>query len=236
VEILGREVDDRIERLFHEVRSRVRTEAERDFEVEAFQGALSNVRWSDAAVVVQLNDQVPTHAVPHVLGVALQHVRQRLDRYPDVRRPAEEEPVDGAALLRTSLREAVLAPEAESHLAPLGLDQVWETEQRHLGYKQMLDEAPEQWRDPSSIGAGFVALQFAKMEFIHPDRMWRGLRTRTAEELPEAAEMGDLAVTEIRRFRWGSAQACVQSLVAVRNVLGMQRVAAVLDRRSGRLH
>ena len=182
MEILGRELDDRIDRLYHEIRSRVQTEAERTLEIEAFDGALSNVRWTDDAVVVQLNDGVPTHALPHVFGVALQHVRQRLDRYPDVRRPRGEEQVEGTALLRTALKEAVLAPEAESHLAPLGLDQDWETEQRHLGYKQVLDEAPEQWRDQSSIGAGFVGLQYAKMEFLHPDQMWRGLRKRTHDE------------------------------------------------------
>lgn len=231
VEVLGRDIGDGIDRMYREILSRVQTEPELELRIEAFDGALSNVRWTDDAVVVQLNEAVPTHALPHVLGVALMHVRQRLDQFPDIRRPAGEQ-VEGTGLLRTSLRETVLAPEAESHLAPLALDQKWETEQRHLGFKQLLDDAPEQWRDQSSIGAGFVALQYAKLEFMHPEAMWTSLRKRTHAELPEAAEMGDMAVTEIRRFRWGSAQACVQSLVAVRDVLGMQRIAQVLDRRS----
>lgn len=235
MEVLGRDIGTKLDRMYHELLSRVRTEAERELRVEWFDGALSNVRWTDDEVVIYLNEQVPTHALPHVLGVALQHVRQRLDRFPDVRRPEGEQP-EGSPLVRTALREVVLAPDAEAKLGGLALDQQWETEQRHLGMKQMLDDPPEEWEDPTTLGAKFIALQYAKMELLHPAQMWSGLRKTMEKKLPAAASLGDDVVHEVRRYRWGSAQACFRSLVNARDALGLEEIAVIEDRRTGRFY
>ena len=170
MEVLGRDIGEALDRMYEELANRTRTEGERELRVEGFQGALSRVDWGDAAVMIFLNEGVPTHALPHVLGVALQHVRQRLDHYPDVRRPEGRQP-EGAALVRTALRELVLAPEAEAKLASLNLDQQWETEQRHEGFKSLLDGAPQEWSQPGTAGHAFAVLQYARMELQHPPQL-----------------------------------------------------------------
>ena len=138
--------------------------------------------------------------------------------------------------MRTALKELVLAPEAESHLAALALDQEWETEQRHQGLKDMIADAPEEWNELGTIGNSFAALQYARMELQHPPAMWNGLKKRMTEALPLAAERGEDAVRNVRRYRWGSPGACLQALVAVRNELKLQDLAHIEDRRTGRIH
>lgn len=236
MEVIGRDIGDALDRMYAELESRVRTEAECTLEIEPFQGALSRVRWDQegGVVTIQLNEGVPTHALPHVLAVALQHVRQRLDRYPDIRRPTGEQ-ADGSALVRTALKELVLAPEAEVHLASLALDQQWEAEQRHQGLKEMLVEPPEDWNETGTLGNQFAALQYARMELQHPPEMWKSLRKRMEERLPVAVERGEAALRNVRRYRWNSPGACLQALIAVRDELGLREVALIEDRRTGRI-
>lgn len=235
MQIIGRDIGDALDALYEELQRRLRVEAERDLRVEGVeQDAISNVRWADDAVTVLLHEGVPTHALPHVFGVALQHVRQRLDRYPDVRRPAGEQP-DGSGLLRQALRELVLAAEAEMQVASLELDQEWELEQRHAGLKEMLRDPPEEWGEVGNGGNKFMALQYAHFSVLHPPQMWEGLRKTFEDRLPAAAEHGEGVLQLVRKNGWGTPGACLQSLVAARDELDMRDVALIEDRRSGEL-
>ena len=235
MQVIGHDIGDVLDKLYAEIEGRVRVEAERELRVEAFEGGgTSNVRWEEDAVVVQLHSGVPTHALPHIFGVALQHVRQRVDFYPDVRRPPGDQP-EGSSLVRQVLRELVLAPEAAMQLKALDLDQQWEAEQRHQGLKEMLRDAPDDWDEAGTIGNHFAALQYAHFSVQHPAEMWEGLRQSMREQLPGACERGDQALEIVRRYGWGSPGACLESLVGVRNELELASLALVEDRRSSEL-
>lgn len=235
MKVTGKEIDDAIQPMFNEIEARLRVEAERTLRVEAFEGgALSDIDWSEPdAVVLSLHSGIPTHALPHALGVALQHVRQALDRYPTV--VSGEAVVDGAGVLRHALRELVLAPEAETHLAPLGLDVHWEMEQRHQGMKDILRQATKDWDEPETLNYAFGVLLYARFALDHPEELWAGLRKDFTRKFPALSAGGEGVAGLVREHGWASAGACLESLVAVRDALGMQEIALVEDRRDGTL-
>ncbi len=233
MKVIGRDIGEALDERYQALERRLREEAGRELSVEAVeQESLSNVRWGDETVTVQLHKGVPTHALPHVLAFALEHVRQRVDRYPDVRRPAGDQPEEARAV-RQSLRELVLAPEAEMQLASLELDQQWEVEQRHSAMKEMLRDPSEAWREAGSGGSSFMALQYARFRLQHPPEMWEGLQKAFQEQLPAAAESGEGVLKVIRKTGWGTPGACLQSLVAARDELGLRDIALIEDRRTG---
>lgn len=238
MKVIGRDIGDVLDGLYEDISNRVRDEAARELEIEKFDGdSFSRVRWGQntESVLIFVHEHLPTHAIPHVLAVALQHVRQRLDRYPDVRTPTGRQAASGAGPLRTMLREVVMAPEAESRIADLGLDQEWETEQRHEAMKQILRAPPSEWKRDGTLGNKFAALQFARFELEHPSALWKSLRDDMEAGLPVAAERGRQAVEAVREHGWDSADACLQSLLAVRDRLGMDYIAWIEDRRSGEI-
>ncbi|RJQ09773.1 MAG: hypothetical protein C4558_05770 [Dehalococcoidia bacterium] len=235
MKVIGKEIGDAIEPLFQEIEERLRAETENTLRVEAFEGgALSDVDWDESGVVViSLHNGIPTHALAHALGVALQHVRQTLDRYPDVV-PGEAE-VEGEGMLRHALRELILAPEAETRLAPLGLDSRWETEQRHQGMKDLLRQASKDWDEVLTPNHVFGALLYARFALDHPEELWAGLRKEFNRKFPALSESGEGVAQLVRASGWGSPEACVESLIAVRDELGMGEIALVEDRRDGTL-
>jgi hypothetical protein len=234
MKVIGREISDGVDRMYREVEARVAA-ASRDLKVEPFEGeGLSSVKWSPKAVTISLHSGVPTHALPHVLGIALQHVRQDLDGYPNVRKPKGRQP-QGSDLVRSALRELVLEPDAEAQLTGLGLDREWEQEQRHQAMKDLLRDPPEDWNEEGSLGCDFIALQVARLEVTHPPKMYEALRKRVEEALPVAAERADLAGRALKRRRWGTASACLHSLVNVRDELGLADLATITDG-AGREH
>jgi len=232
--VIGRDLGTALDSLYEQIERRVRVESERELRVEAFEGAsTSNVHWSDEAVTISLHSGIPTHALPHVFGVALHHIRQRLDLYPDVRQPPTD--LEGGTIVRQALRELVLEPEADMQLKSLNLDARWEAEQRHQGMKELLREPPAEWNEAGSIGNDFMALQYARFAIQHPAEMWEGLRKTMEEQLPVACERGKAALTIVRQFGWGGPGACLESLVGARNELELSDVALIEDRRSGEL-
>ncbi len=238
MKVIGRDIGDVLDGLYEEIGNRLSEEAARELQVEKFDGdAFSRVRWSGEtpSVLIFVHEQLPTHAIPHVLGVALQHIRQRLDHYPDVRTPSGRQAAAGAGPLRTMLRELVMAPEAESQLAGLGLDSEWETEQRHEAMKQILRAPPSDWTRDGTLGNKFAALQYARFELEHPSAMWKSLRADMEGALPIAAERGKRAVATVREHGWDSPDACLQSLLGVRDSMGMEYIAWIEDRRNGEI-
>jgi hypothetical protein len=228
MKVIGREIGDSIAHMYGQVEARVAA-ANRDLVVVAFDGeGLSGVKWSPKAVTISLHSGVPTHALPHVLGVAVQHIRQDLDGYPNVRKPKTRQP-EGSDLVRSALRELVLEPDAEAQLAGMALDREWEQEQRHQAMKDLLREPPADWNEAGSLGNDFMALQCARMQVTHPPKMWDALRKRVEEVLPVAAERAELAGRALRRRRWGTAQACLNSFVNVRDELELGDVAIIVD-------
>lgn len=235
MKIIGKEIGSAIEPMYHDIEARLSAEAGRTLRVEAFEGgALSDIDWDEpGAVVISLHTGVPTHALAHALGVALQHLRQTLDQYPDVVEGPTD--IEGAGMLRHVLRELVLAPEAESKLAPLGLDAKWETEQRHQGLKDILRGASKDWDNTSSPNHAFGALLYARFALDHPADLWAGLKKDFTRKLPAVAEQGEGLAQLVRTHGWDGAAACVESLIAARDELGLSAVAMIEDRRDGTL-
>ncbi|MCK9487354.1 MAG: hypothetical protein M0R73_11760 [Dehalococcoidia bacterium] len=232
MKVIGKEIGAALASMHGEITRRVKIEAERELRIEPFEGgSFSNVEWADDAVVISLHNGVPTHALPHVLGVALQHVRQRLDRYPGVLRGPRE--VEGGPMIRSALRELVMGPEAEMRLAPLELDMQWEVEQRHTGLKDLLRDAPADWEQPGAPGNIFAALQYARFTLEHPEALWGPLRQAFRERLPVAAEHGEGVVQVVQQNGWKTPGACLQSLIAAREELGLAQLAIIEDRQRG---
>ena len=149
MKVLNKEIGDELDSMYGLVAGRVAASG-RELLIEAYEGAgLSDVEWTDDAVIISLHHGVPTHAIPHVLAIALQHVRQTLDGYPHIAEPDEPQP-EGSELVRSSLRELVLESDAEAQLVSLGLDRTWENEQRHQAMKGILKAPPADWNEVRS--------------------------------------------------------------------------------------
>ncbi|MEX1022910.1 MAG: hypothetical protein WD058_07160 [Dehalococcoidia bacterium] len=233
MKVIGKEIGTALAAMQGEIERRAKTEAGRELQVVPFEGnSFSNVDWTDETVVISLHNGVPTHALPHVLGVALQHVRQRLELYPAVVRGPSD--VEGGALVRSALRELVMGPEAEMRLAPLELDVEWEVEQRHAGLKDLLRGAPDEWEQVGHPGNAFAALQYARFTLEHPEELWAPLRDQFRERLPVAAENGEGIVQVVRQNGWKTPGACLQALVAARNELSLQPYVVIEDRQRGK--
>ena len=236
MQVIGKDIGKALDERYAELERRLRVELERELVVEAFEGSsISNVEWPDGRVRVMVHSAVPRHALAHVFGVALEHVRQRLERYPDVTRPPVADEPEGAGIVRQALRELVLAPEADMALASFNLDDRWEVEQRHQGMKDLLREPPDDWNEAGSIGNDFMALQYARFAIQHPKEMWEGLRKTMEQRLPLACERGAGALKIVRTYGWGGPGACLESMVGARNELELKDLAAIEDRRSGEL-
>lgn len=234
MKVIRKNIGTALDEMYEQLERRIRIEAERNIRIEAFEGgSFSSVNWEADAVVISLHNGVPTRALPHVFGVALQHVRQRLDLYPAVVRPAgADSPVAG--LVRSVLRELILAPEAEMHLAPLELDTEWETEQRHAGLKEMLRDVDADWDQEGTPGSAFAALQYAHFSLTHPAELWESLGEQVREKLPASSARGEQVLARVREHGWKTPGACLESLVAVRDELNLQQVAVIEDRRSAK--
>ncbi len=235
MKIIGKELGDALAEMLEQIERRLKTEAERDLRVVPFEGgSFSDIRWDPGEVIVSLHNGVPTHALNHVFGVALQHIRQRLDFYPGVQASTHE--VQAGPMIRTTLRELVMSPEAEEALIPLGLETEWEVEQRHDGLKQLIHGAPaDQWNEAGSVGHAFASLQYARFALEHPPELWESLRELFTEQLPTAAATGEEIAALVRKHGWQTPGACLESLVAVRNALRLASIAKIEDRRSGKL-
>lgn len=228
MKVLNKEIGDELDSMYGLVAGRVAASG-RELVIEAYEGAgLSDVDWTDDTVVISLHQGVPTHALPHVLAIALQHVRQTLDGYPHITEPDEPQP-EGSDLVRSSLRELVLESDAEAQLVSLGLDRTWENEQRHQAMKGILKSPPADWNEPDSLGNLFIALQYARMSLNHPPEMWKALQKRTEEVLPGAAERGEQALAAVKKRRWGNARNVLDSYVQLRDELGIEDLVQIED-------
>lgn len=235
MKVIGKDIGDVLERLHAEVEDRLRVEAERSLQFEAgAENVFSNVFWQQDKVVIKLHNGVPTHALPHVVGVALEHVRQRLERYPAVQRPAENDAVDGP-IIRAALRELVYAPAANHALSALDLDVQWEDEQRHQALKDLLRDLSD-WEDDGGEGVVvWVLLVYARGALEHPTELWQPIEEAFHEKLPDVAKLGTTVAKTVTAHGWTSPGACLESLIAVRKLLDLEAVAPILDRRTGEM-
>lgn len=228
VKVIGKDIGPELDSMLQLIAGRVGT-SDRELRIVPWEGdGLSDVKWTPKSVTISLHSGVPTHALPHVLGVALQHVRQSLDGYPIVLKPKGAQP-EGSDLIRASLRELVFEPDAEAQLISLNLDREWENEQRHQGMKALLKEPPEDWNSEESLGGVFIALQYARLSLNHPPQMWLALQKRAMEVVPEAASLGERALLALKKRRWGTAAAALDSLCYVRDELGIQDLVRIED-------
>jgi len=133
-------------------------------------------------------------------------------------------------MLRGALRELVLAPAADHALEKLNLDVEWEAEQRHQALKNLLRDADPEWNDPEQSAFAFAALLYARAAIEHP--LWESLAAMFQETLPEASKLGSEIESVVRENGWASPGACLQSLLAARELTGLNDIAAILDRRT----
>ncbi|MSQ31245.1 MAG: hypothetical protein EXR64_04355 [Dehalococcoidia bacterium] len=232
MKVIGKDIGGALDAMYAEIERRARVEAECALRVVPLDGgAFSSVDWEPGVVTIAVHNGVQRRALGHVFGVALQHVRQRLDHYPDVEEGAQD--VEMGDLVRVTLRELVMAPEAEVQLAPLGLETTWEAQQRHAGLKDLLQNAPADWNEADTPGMAFAALQYARFTIEHPAELWAALRGPFTERMPVAAERGEAVVARVREHGWASAGACLESLVAAREELGIKPYASIVDLRNG---
>ena len=233
MKIIGKDIGYQLDELYKTISNRLEIELEKNLdlvsgELETF----SNVLWQNETVLIQLHNGVPTHALPHIFGVALIHVQQRLDLYPVVQKSDENDIADGR-LLRSALRELVLSPAADDRLKSLNLDTQWESEQRHQALKDLLRDPGPEWSEENSPAFLFAALLYARAAIEHP--LWEKLKPTFHDTLPSASELGTQIEAGVRSNGWNSPGSCLQSLLVARELTNLEQITRILDRRTGAL-
>tara|TARA_B100000700_G_scaffold330891_3_gene459827 strand:- start:1197 stop:1898 length:702 start_codon:yes stop_codon:yes gene_type:complete len=232
MKVIGKDIGEQLDTLYSTVTNRVEIELEKKLDVvTGAQETFSNVLWQNEAVTIQLHNGVPTHALPHIFGVALVHVQQRLDLYP-VPQKKDDDIAEGP-LLRSALRELVLSPAANDKLESLNLDTKWESEQRHQALKVLLRDHDPEWLEADSPACMFAALLYARAAIEHP--LWENLKPTFQKTLPVASELGSKIEDEVRTNGWNSPGSCLQSLLAARELVNLEQITHILDRRTGTL-
>ncbi|MDG1839878.1 MAG: hypothetical protein P8J64_03965 [Dehalococcoidia bacterium] len=229
MDVIGKNIGNSLDKIYENISAKASANGYQEIVIESFEGGtFSSVIWETEKVKIRLHTGVPTHAMPRIFGVALQHVRQRLDKYPTVQKTDSD--VIGGSLVRDALRELVLAPEANGHLAHLDLDTEWEDEQRHQGLKQLIKDAPEEFRHIGEPGNAFASLLYARYCFDHPEAMWKQLKKQFADELPAAAENGESIAEIVSKNGWATPNDALNSLRLTREELNLAAYVAIEDR------
>ena len=150
--VLEREIGDQLDDLFESVmvglanmfsekskEDNVNNELERKLTIlPQDDGLLSRIQWVDGNPYIYLRSDIPTHAIPHILGTALCHVKQKIDQFPDAVKNDDTEEPDGVVLARMTLKEFVLSLNAEKMMTSIDFNMDWEDQQRHQGVKDLL--------------------------------------------------------------------------------------------------
>ena len=229
MDVIGKNIGNSLDQMYEDISAQASANGYHEISLESFEGGtFSSVIWETQKVKIRLHMGVPTHAMPRVLGVALQHVRQRLDKFPTVQKTDSD--VVGGSLVRDALRELVLAPEANEQLAHLNLDTEWEDEQRHQGLKQLIKDAPEEFQHIGEPGNAFASLLYARYCFDHPESMWKQLKKQFTDELPAAAENGESIAEIVGKNGWATPVAAFESLRLTREELNLAAYVAIEDR------
>ena len=227
--VIGKNIGNSLDEMYEEISSQAFANGRSEIILESFEGGtFSSVIWEAEKIKIQLHNGVPTHAMPRILGVALQHIRQRLDKFPSVQKTDND--VIGGSLVRDALRELVLAPEANEHLAHLNLDTEWEDEQRHQGLKQLIKDAPEEFHHIGEPGNAFASLLYARYCFDHPEAMWNQLKKQFTDKLPAAAENGESIAEIVGKNGWATPTAALSSLRLTREELNLGAYVMIEDR------
>lgn len=227
--VIGKNIGNSLDKMYEEISSQASANGHSEIILESFEGGtFSAVIWETEKIKIRLHNGVPTHAMPRILGVALQHVRQKLDKFPSVQKTDND--VVGGSLVRDALRELVLAPEANEHLAHLNLDTEWEDEQRHQGLKQLIKDAPEEFRHVGEPGNAFASLLYARYCFDHPEVMWKQLKKQFVEELPAAAENGESIAEIVGKNGWATPAAALSSLHLTHEELNLGAYVVIKSR------
>ncbi len=249
--VLEREIGDQLDDLFESVmvglanmfsekskEDNVNNELERKLTIlPQDDGLLSRIQWVDGNPYIYLRSDIPTHAIPHILGTALCHVKQKIDQFPDAVKNDDTEEPDGVVLARMTLKEFVLSLNAEKMMTSIDFNMDWEDQQRHQGLKDLLKMLnPEE--DDAFTSAGHPTLQFfsliyAKYSLLHPSEMWKGLSKTIKKDFPIFAQSGEKILEIINDIGYDDIDSCLKCLVDVRDEIAMRPYTLIADRRDG---
>ena len=198
-------------------------------------GLLSRIQWVEDNPYIYIRSDIPTHAMPHVLGTALCHVQQKIDQFPDVVQNDNEKELDGSLLVRIALKELLMSLNAEEKMKNIQFDIDWEDKNRHQGFKDLLSMLDRD-QDDSFVSTDhpthqFFAVTYAKFSLIHPPKMWSGLKTQIKNDYPEFVESGNKILEIIDSSGFKDADSCLKSLTSIRDELAMRPYTLILDRR-----
>ena len=101
--VIGKNIGNSLDKMYEEISSQASANGHSEIILESFEGGtFSAVIWETKKIKIRLHNGVPTHAMSRILGVALQHVRQKLDKFPSVQKTDND--VVGGSLVRDALR------------------------------------------------------------------------------------------------------------------------------------
>jgi hypothetical protein len=249
MKILEREIGDQLDGLFEEValslvnafaknasKEEERSEIERKLSIlPQDDGLLSRIQWVEDNPYIYIRSDIPTHAMPHVLGAALCHVKQKIDQFPDVVQNENEEELDGSLLVRIALKELLMSLNAEEKMKDIKFNIDWEDKNRHQGFKDLLGMLDRD-QDDGFVSTDhpthqFFSLTYAKFSLIHPPKMWDGLKTQIKNDYPEFVESGNKILEIIDRSGFKDVESCLKSLTDIRDEIAMRPYTLILDRR-----
>ncbi|MBI51653.1 MAG: hypothetical protein CL779_00345 [Chloroflexi bacterium] len=249
--VLEREIGNQLDDLFESVVvglanmfSEKSKEAKGDSELERKlvilpqdDGLLSRIQWVDDNPYIYLRSDIPTHAIPHILGTALCHVKQRIDQFPDAVKNEDEEEPDGVVLSRMTLKEFVLSLHAEKTMESIDFNMDWEDEQRHQGLKDLLKmlnpEEEDGFNNSGHPTLQFFSLIYAKYSLFHPSDMWRGLSKSIKKDFPAFVQSGEKILEIINDIGYDDIDSCLKCLVDIRDEIAMRPYTLITDRRDG---
>ena len=249
MKILEREIGDQLDGLFEEValslvnafaknasKEAESSEIERKLSIlPQDDGLLSRIQWVEDNPYIYIRSDIPTHAMPHVLGTALCHVKQKIDQFPDVVQNENEEELDGSLLVRIALKELLMSLNAEEKMKDIKFDIDWEDKNRHQGFKDLLGMLDRD-QDDGFVSTDhpthqFFSLTYAKFSLIHPPKMWDGLKTQIKNDYPEFVESGNKILEIVDRSGFKDVNSCLKSLTDIRDEIAMRPYTLIFDRR-----
>tara|TARA_B110000014_G_C20126774_1_gene601208 strand:+ start:12777 stop:13541 length:765 start_codon:yes stop_codon:yes gene_type:complete len=249
--VLEREIGDQLDDLFESLmvslanmfsekstKEQVDNESERKLTIlPQDDGLLSRIQWVDDNPYIYLRSDIPTHAIPHILGTALCHVKQKIDQFPDVVHNDDEDEPEGVVLARMTLKEIILSLHAEKMMEKIDFNMDWEDEQRHQGLKDLLKMLnPEEDDGLSNSGhptLQFFSLIYAKYSLLHPSEMWKGLSKTIKKDFSAFAQSGDKILEIINDVGYDDIDSCLKCLIEIRDEIAMRPYTLITDRRDG---
>jgi hypothetical protein len=168
---------------------------------------------------------MPRPYFEHTAAHELLHALQDLELWPTTRRP---NPLDDSPESKVSseLASLILDLNVEDTLQTLGFDATYSDSVRYKNSKKGLESATvPKFHNPMWC---LWVLRYCKLSFTQSSRKWARLKGLYLKHAPSIAEKGEELVAIIRKHGWSNPSQALDSMIAIRDSLGLTREHVVV--------